>query len=149
MHMRTHLHEHPTGDQTPPHIPRKHEGLKFKCQLCDKSYTYTQRLKEHIQNKHPTSDQILIWPQPNEYTCKTCNLSLTGVENFIKHILTHEIQKDSVCQLCHKSISKPSEFIRHMTSHSIEKTQICQICNKKYKLEAHLRAHMKTHMLSR
>ncbi|CAH0549710.1 unnamed protein product, partial [Brassicogethes aeneus] len=54
-------------DSLKRHIKTRHEGIKYSCSHCSKSYTSKVNLNEHVRSKH--GDPL----QRKKYKCPHCD----------------------------------------------------------------------------
>ena len=71
--------------------------VKYKCELCAKSFTKSNFLKRHIRTLHEGQ---------RNYKCNSCGKSFTWSGDLNKHMKTlHEGQKNYKCDSCGKFFS--------------------------------------------
>jgi hypothetical protein len=83
-------------------VKHKINFKSFKCNLCNKSYSYERSLQVHIKSSHPTEEK---------FKCATCDMSFKMEKELKKHSRTHlkpiitqikKKDKKRKCQLCNE-----------------------------------------------
>ena len=103
-----------------------------KCEiLCEKTFSDSTRLKNHIKNIHE---------------CESCGKLFSLKHHLERHIYTiHEGHKDHKCELCDKACSQAGDLKRHVHAvHEGHKDYKCDFCGKSFTTEIKLGNHMKT-----
>ena len=155
------------------HIRTVHQGeRRFKCNLCNKSYTSNQDLNVHIQGHfserihRPTKHKkiykcdictttfttsgyrnihIRTLHQGQRFNCKLCNKSYTLNHNLALHIKQTHLGEGFKChQQCSKSFRTKMELSLHLLSHTSEKPHKCDTCNATFKYKQALQRHIKS-----
>ena len=125
--------------ETPKNQPQK----KFKCEICEKTFSTNHIKNQHIRNAHGKVEiftcnvcnktfgknhQLTLHQKyyhqegPRPYKCDSCEKSFTLAGNLKKHILTHEGQRNYKCDSCEKSFTQGGSLKVHMKSiHKVEK----------------------------
>ena len=123
------------------HVSRIHEEkeMKFKCDLCDKSYFSKSELKQHgaVHCKDKT------------FTCEECGKNFAAKHHLVRHSKTHFGLKPFECDICHKQLADKTGFIAHVRNHRGERPFSCTYCDKTYTIRRHLTTHMKIHSNAR
>ena len=66
------------------HNQAVHEGIRFKCQFCDKAYTTKNNVENHIRIQHGGFKD-----QPNMvYECETCGKEFCRKDSYVRHVKT-------------------------------------------------------------
>ena len=82
------------------------ELLKWKCDLCDKSFSESGYLKKHINTIHKGQ---------KVHKCESCNKSFSYAHHLKTHIHTiHKDHKDHKCESCGKSFSQAGALKKHI-----------------------------------
>uniref|UniRef100_A0A1B0DFG8 C2H2-type domain-containing protein n=1 Tax=Phlebotomus papatasi TaxID=29031 RepID=A0A1B0DFG8_PHLPP len=63
------------------HADKQKEHLKFKCDICMKSFLYLSNLRRHIANSHDTGDR---------YTCEFCSKEFRKKQKLLTHMKSHD-----------------------------------------------------------
>ena len=118
----------------------RHTGVKaFKCEICDKGFTFLSRRNEHYKNHS----------MKRKFSCGFCeNYS----SNDKRDISRHEASKHQDTQLeklfscdgyqCEKSFANQSLLTSHKRYHKAGKSNhTCKICQKKFSSGSHLGSH--------
>ena len=106
------------------HVKNIHERVKFKCDLCEKTFTLERHLLEHIRCHNTNSNDFL--------QCANClgkfkRKSMKAHENTCESQLQKKMQQDLKhetwykCELCEKSLFGILTFRGHMTQVHIRK----------------------------
>lgn len=81
---------------------------RWKCRMCDKSYTSKYNLVTHILGHNG------IKP----HGCHLCGKLFKQLSHLHTHLLTHRGMRPHKCQVCHKAFTQTSHLKRHMMQHS-------------------------------
>lgn len=108
---------------------------KFKCQLCQKSFTTYYGLQKH-------SDL-----HENGYLCKFCKKEFAVKSDMSNHIFAdHKEDQKHACDHCDKSFTQKSSLKEHIRTHfPNEKPFLCPICGQAFNLSSSLRHHIQRH----
>ncbi|XP_063697636.1 zinc finger protein 234-like [Culicoides brevitarsis] len=144
---------------------RTHNGTKFRCENCPKTFNLKSHLRIHQQQEHSMEPR---------YKCETCNLTFTKAieqkrhmrqshmfisrpfrctqcpnryankENLEVHMETHRTpeKKKSQCLMCNLSFVKSTDFMNHLKQH--EKALTCTVCLKYFESVETLQEHSET-----
>lgn len=123
------------------HISRIHEEkeMKFKCELCDKSYFSKSELKQHGA----------VHCKDKNFTCGECGKNFAAKHHLVRHSKTHFGLKPFECDICHKQLADKTGFIAHVRNHRGERPFACTFCDKTYTIRRHLTTHLKIHSSAR
>ena len=92
------------------------------CLICDKTYKFESKLKEHIQRAHG---------QLKQNSCSKCSKAFKLKSNLQEHIqLVHEKLRPFSCDVCGKTFQRSQSQQIHMRTHTGEKLYICFKCSK-------------------
>ena len=113
-----------------------HEGVTYKCNLCEKSFTKAEHLRKHVKRVHE---------EKNIYACNHCEKRFSQSHHFKRHIkAVHEGVKDHVCGNCGKSFTESKSLTRHIKSvHEGVKDHHCNLCGKGFSRPDKLKEHVK------
>ncbi|XP_059622951.1 zinc finger protein 595-like [Phlebotomus argentipes] len=129
------------------HADKKKENLKFKCDICMKSFLYLSNLRRHIANSHDTGDK---------YTCEFCSKEFRKKQKLLAHMKSHDggvplaesgkkrPKEFKQCEECGKMCST-STYDKHMMTHSGERPLKCEICGKGFIWNCGYKTHMLKH----
>ncbi|XP_055692913.1 zinc finger protein 595-like [Lutzomyia longipalpis] len=129
------------------HAEQKKEHLKFKCEMCMKSFLYLSNLRRHIANSHDTGVR---------YTCEFCSKEFRKKQKLLTHMKIHdggvplsEVGKKRPkelrqCEECGKMCSTAT-YEKHMMTHSGERPLKCEICGKGFIWNCGYKTHMLKH----
>lgn len=111
----------------------------LRCPLCNKGFTRTYLLQEHIRSSH--SDKVTKHP------CPKCDESFALKSQLEKHLSLHSTTSQ-ICTICNKTFANVYRLQRHMISHD-ESTDLrkfkCPECGKAFKFKHHLKEHIRIH----
>ncbi|KAM6965466.1 uncharacterized protein znf366 [Aplochiton taeniatus] len=108
---------------------------RWKCRMCDKSYTSKYNLVTHILGHNG------IKP----HGCHLCGKLFKQLSHLHTHLLTHQGTRPHKCQVCHKAFTQTSHLKRHMMQHSDVKPYSCGVCGRGFAYPSELRAHELKH----
>ncbi|KAM9823483.1 uncharacterized protein znf366 [Syngnathus typhle] len=111
------------------------EQKRWKCRMCDKSYTSKYNLVTHILGHKG------IKP----HGCHLCGKLFKQLSHLHTHLLTHQGMRPHKCQVCHKAFTQTSHLKRHMMQHSDVKPYSCNVCGRGFAYPSELRAHELKH----
>ncbi|KAI1905264.1 hypothetical protein AGOR_G00014320 [Albula goreensis] len=111
------------------------EQKRWKCRMCEKSYTSKYNLVTHILGHSG------IKP----HGCSQCGKLFKQLSHLHTHMLTHQGARPHKCQVCHKAFTQTSHLKRHMMQHSDIKPYSCGVCGRGFAYPSELRAHELKH----
>ena len=120
-----------------------HEGMSFKCELCDASYRSRKILVRHVRKKHEPLLQ-----------CDKCDFSGNGNVALKKHnIRDHQVTKEKrkrrnkmhPCNECNFVCDRPYKLKDHMFTRHRGGALICDICETSFSVRHNLWAHKRLH----
>ncbi|XP_051953807.1 zinc finger protein 710a isoform X2 [Xyrauchen texanus] len=140
------------------------EGLKrWKCRMCDKSYTSKYNLVTHILGhngikpheclhcgklfKQPSHLQthLLTHQGTRPHKCTVCKKAFTQTSHLKRHMLQHSDIKPYSCRFCGRGFAYPSELRTHETKHENGHCHVCTQCSLEFPTHAHLKRHQVSH----
>lgn len=80
-------------------------GTRYKCQVCQKSYSHPRLLNRHLQSHTPYK----------KHHCPRCRKGFNDAFDLKRHIRTHTGIKPFQCQLCDKSFTQRCSLEAHLT----------------------------------
>lgn len=130
------------------------EGVRVRryfCDLCDKDYSRSDKLRKHMQNIH----KILI-PLKNagiqiNNTCEFCGKMFTKLSLLDDHLIADHGGTPFQCNLCaHECFAVRAELRQHMADHhsitattpDSDKPYTCNVCCKSFARVEYLRNHV-------
>ena len=129
-------------------LKEKNPPLPHKCDVCNKSFLYKSRLKEHYW----------FHTQPvTEHKCDWCGKYFLYASQLKTHLLVHEKEPKRVkpksklrhkCKVCKKMFQYMSQLKTHSKTHFLDKQKRklpCNFCEKSFEFQSHLRRHETTH----
>ncbi|KAG8456463.1 hypothetical protein GDO86_002301 [Hymenochirus boettgeri] len=108
---------------------------RWKCPMCDKSYTSKYNLVTHILGHSG------IKP----HACTRCGKLFKQLSHLHTHMLTHQGTRPHKCHVCHKAFTQTSHLKRHMMQHSEVKPYSCRICSRGFAYPSELKVHETKH----
>ena len=129
------------------HMKAVHEGVRFFCDVCDKSYKDKKNLKYHLKMNHPETmeDQEVKKETMTQYSCEICEFKsphYSGVHHHMKGIHDKE-KKLKYCSICEKDVSV-LYYAKHIKSaHQLGSRFSCDQCNQSYTEKGSLQKHVK------
>ncbi|KAM3939567.1 zinc finger protein 366 [Leptodactylus fuscus] len=108
---------------------------RWKCPMCDKSYTSKYNLVTHILGHNG------IKP----HACSRCGKLFKQLSHLHTHMLTHQGTRPHKCQVCNKAFTQTSHLKRHMMQHSDVKPYNCRICGRGFAYPSELKVHESKH----
>ncbi|MCI4380940.1 hypothetical protein PGIGA_G00245890 [Pangasianodon gigas] len=111
------------------------EQKRWKCRMCEKSYTSKYNLVTHILGHSG------IKP----HGCGLCGKLFKQLSHLHTHMLTHQGARPHKCQVCHKAFTQTSHLKRHMMQHSDIKPYSCSVCARGFAYPSELKAHELKH----
>ncbi|XP_012993482.1 zinc finger protein 710 [Esox lucius] len=140
------------------------DGLKrWKCRMCDKSYTSKYNLVTHILGhqgikphacphcgklfKQPSHLQthLLTHQGTRPHKCAVCKKGFTQTSHLKRHMLQHTDVKPYSCRFCRRGFAYPSELRAHETKHERGRCHVCSQCGMEFPTYAHLKRHQTSH----
>ena len=121
-----------------------HAHGAYHCELCEKVFPDSKRLKLHIFNSH---DKVNL--DAKTYTCKECDkyfFSPKGLKNHVKRYHTGECPVFN-CAMCSKTFLSTLTLESHMATHR-KRDLSCPTCNKPFRTNGSLSLHKKRHVIS-
>ncbi|XP_067105024.1 zinc finger protein 710 isoform X1 [Osmerus mordax] len=140
------------------------DGLKrWKCRMCDKSYTSKYNLVTHILGhngikphacphcgklfKQPSHLQthLLTHQGTRPHKCTVCKKGFTQTSHLKRHMLQHSDVKPYSCRFCRRGFAYPSELRAHEVKHERGRCHVCSQCGMEFPTYAHLKRHQTSH----
>uniref|UniRef100_A0A3Q2VAQ6 Zinc finger protein 710b n=1 Tax=Haplochromis burtoni TaxID=8153 RepID=A0A3Q2VAQ6_HAPBU len=140
------------------------DGLKrWKCRMCDKSYTSKYNLVTHILGhngikphacphcgklfKQPSHLQthLLTHQGTRPHKCTVCKKGFTQTSHLKRHMLQHTDVKPYSCRFCRRGFAYPSELRAHEVKHERGRCHVCSQCGMEFPTYAHLKRHQTSH----
>ncbi|XP_056268150.1 zinc finger protein 710 [Pseudoliparis swirei] len=140
------------------------DGLKrWKCRMCDKSYTSKYNLVTHILGhngvkphacphcgklfKQPSHLQthLLTHQGTRPHKCAVCKKGFTQTSHLKRHMLQHTDVKPYSCRFCRRGFAYPSELRAHEAKHERGRCHVCSQCGMEFPTYAHLKRHQASH----
>ena len=114
---------------------KRRVSTKLKCELCAKTFTKINTLKEHEARFHNG---------PKPYKCVSCDSGFTTAKNLQNHIeCVHEGKRPHACSSCDSKFYLPKDLKNHILSvHEKKKLHECPNCDFKADLKSNLKRHI-------
>ena len=123
------------------HMASVHQGVRHKCDTCDKEFTQKKTLEYHVENVH----------QGVKHKCDICNSQYTHKATLREHKKLH-LKKDLPtlnCDSCsYKTVSKAYLRSHRRYQHAPKSLSFeCKICFKIFTSQVSFRMHRKVDQL--
>ena len=114
------------------HLVSVHEGEKFKCNYCSKTFSSFGSLKTHKRNEHY---------EIKNHKCELCTRSFRSAFRLKSHIkVVHDGLKEHECNFCGKLFGDKVNLMSHIrTIHEKQKDFQCVLCPKTFSSSSNLR----------
>lgn len=131
------------------------EGIKqrrYFCEICDKSYVRTDKLRVHLKNTHGITCAPKHRKNPaKDTTCNWCGKMFSYMAKLDKHLLTHGPQPFT-CNICpDKQFATRNELTEHqvdvhyVSPAYLDRPFVCSQCDKGFGRFEQLRKHVEKH----
>ncbi|XP_018335291.1 zinc finger protein 585A-like [Agrilus planipennis] len=152
-HMHTHGHDkmykcpkcsfkHPQLPTLQIHMYSTHsEYKKYKCQICDKRFSFYTEYSEH-KNWHAREQykqRIVL----ETVQCQICDKELSNKERLLKHIREHFSETELNCLFCEETFETKSNRKVHERVHIDDKRFQCSKCRKVFLFYEPYREHLR------
>ena len=115
------------------HVDAKHNGIKWICEFCAKSFEGKGALGVHKRKSH-TNDAT--------YKCSTCRKSFMDKNLYVGHISKHSARKLFSCGTCKKSFQYKNSLNMHEKACHGNKSFPCAQCGMKFTCSKVLKDHI-------
>ncbi|XP_019534379.3 zinc finger protein 425 [Aedes albopictus] len=117
----------------------KHKtGLKYKCQVCEKSFKYVRCKLKHERSHFKRNES-------NKYLCNKCGKGYVHEGSLKYHLKKHDMTEKYTCDICHKQFLTKTNLKAHITVHCNVKPYQCEQCGKKFRQRGNLNFHLAIH----
>ncbi|XP_026471159.1 zinc finger and SCAN domain-containing protein 26-like [Ctenocephalides felis] len=112
------------------HKKMHYEYSKFKCLICQKTFSYLNTPNQHYRM------------HSNTYDCNICDKSFLKMSELTAHRRAHKgVYK---CLYCPASFIKLDNFRKHWYCHTSEKPHKCELCRRSYQWRSSYNRHIKS-----
>ncbi|XP_015834134.2 zinc finger protein 2 isoform X48 [Tribolium castaneum] len=111
-----------------------HEGLRFACEFCSKSFASKDTCRIHMQQHDPNHVEAKL-------PCPHCPKAFFRKQALVHHIRVHTKEKPFKCSECSKGFTQKGTLNVHIRYHTGERPFKCDLCQKGYVTKTDLRAH--------
>ena len=106
---------------------------KFMCDICGKSLSCQNSLREH---------HIVIHLKSGSFKCNTCKKGFPSAPALKKHAVSHTTEKKFTCDTCGSAHKRHSELVNHVTDMHVENNFLrCEVCFLNFKDKYTLKKH--------
>lgn len=110
--------------------------VKFKCDICSKSFSNKEYLNKHHQQQHT---------KQFSFCCDQCGKGFTLRRALENHLLLHAGEFRYQCELCGKLFIQRYSLDDHLRKHEGRFRFTCQQCGKGFMCRNSLHIHTRTH----
>lgn len=122
-----------TRENEPNNTPIISKKRKFQCEICGKSLSCQNSLREH---------RIVIHLKNGSFKCDTCDKAFPSAPALKKHIVCHTTEKKYTCDTCGSAHKRHSELINHVADMHVENNFLrCEVCFLNFKDKYTLKKH--------
>uniref|UniRef100_A0A182PD06 C2H2-type domain-containing protein n=1 Tax=Anopheles epiroticus TaxID=199890 RepID=A0A182PD06_9DIPT len=115
------------------------EDKPFQCEICYRTFSTKNRMKEHHKNKY----------LPLRYQCAICGKMFLKLTQCALHEDSHNIALKVTCDVCGKTFANEVYLTKHkQTMHvdpSSRKKYVCKVCGAQVLSTSYLKVHMQLH----
>lgn len=86
----------------------------YQCEICEKSYSRPQGLKEHMLKDHSKQNDDPNSTEAFQYFCHECTYATYTQSNLRKHMYTHATERPLVCDQCSATFKESRSLNSHM-----------------------------------
>ncbi|GBP33057.1 Zinc finger protein 91 [Eumeta japonica] len=112
------------------------KSKEFKCNLCDKVFTLSGKLGNHIKAVHL---------KEKRHACNICEWKFYAKSELKEHMIRHGGERKYQCGVCKKAYARKYTLREHMRIHNNDRRFICAVCGKAFVQNCSLKHHMKVH----
>ena len=115
------------------HVNKTHNGKRFKCNACDKSFFSKANMTRHQDQVHGKNEKV---------PCNLCKKTFPNNEYLLTHL---EKCGKHVCNICNETFLRAWNLNSHISKvHEVsnKKKRICEICSVAFKLPSELKHHI-------
>ncbi|XP_072023716.1 uncharacterized protein [Amphiura filiformis] len=149
------------------HVRTQFKEKLYRCEYCQKCFSYNGNLKRHIQtHTHNHADNLkthideVLCPCIQCITkdstgrlwfCKSCEQCYVSKDNLFAHLIKHHLGNDNMCKFCQKYFVCSSYDMDHSSDYNIYKKTLsqklyqCEYCQKCFVHEGRFKGHVLTH----
>ena len=111
------------------HVLSIHEGVRYKCKICNKVLKCQSAYKSHLKMFHLPTNNV------GQYFCSRCPHRCTSKSELIKHMTSkHKWKEVNVCPVCHKAVKHRMTFDRHLQMHNQTDNDISSMLQQQLKM---------------
>lgn len=117
------------------HVLTHTKQKDFTCIACQKSFSRSTLLYRH--------EKIHNDPNLPRHQCTECDRSYLNINDYEKHIKTHEKHRPFQCNYCDKAFAFKQGLERHEVIHDVKSLpNSCQYCDMRFPSAARLQRHL-------
>ncbi|XP_073964275.1 zinc finger Y-chromosomal protein-like isoform X1 [Choristoneura fumiferana] len=110
--------------------------LKYKCNVCEKTYNRRYHLSCHMKRCHLEEKEI---------QCQFCSYMCYTKGELTAHLVKHNSERAFECSVCKKSYARKKTLTEHMRIHNNDRRFACTVCGLAFVQNCSLKGHIKTH----
>ena len=89
------------------HLKTEHGGLRFRCDVCIRSYRSKEAKRNHMEEEHDIKGYHMV----PEFKCYACGKQYVRKKQLHNHIIAEHLEVDFPCGLCDK-VFKYNHFLK-------------------------------------
>ncbi|XP_069159589.1 uncharacterized protein [Procambarus clarkii] len=117
------------------HMKTKHEGAKFLCLECNRSFKWKQSYRKHKAIHHQDSYV--------KFKCTLCPRHFLTPSELQLHQIVHSSERKHLCDICGNAFKNEYTRDKHIkTVHQEDREHMCPQCGALFKAKAYLDQHL-------
>jgi hypothetical protein len=116
------------------HDRQMHLVRRFVCIPCDKRFTKSSGLEDHMDREHSNGEK--------KHSCDQCEDKFTTKQGLRQHKRTHSNERPHACDECERRFKERRELTRHKRKHSGELPFTCEFCEYRCARDSQFKQHV-------